>query len=500
MYYNDVLPIGNQKVIKLKLSDFSGGINTDIDANVLPMNMAHNTYNFDFSSGSLKPGMGFRDLLLFDSISKQYKTMEVPSTVSQITKTWMFRRWDDFQNFYSPLLIFYTADNKFYAGLMNLPITEFLEMPSSDSFSKTPVGMNLRVDGVNKFFWCPSKSGEYLACWDGYDGIEHWPSAPEITGLAYHANRLFATIGGDKTQLWFSSDTDPTNWVALDFYGGYIEMSDERGMLNSVISYNNYLYVIREFGITRVSGAGEQNDFVVRHLTQSNSKIYSSTATLCGDRIMMLCRDGLYRFDGMEMSKVMLGFENLFKDMDNTNAVGAFLDGKYYLACKMRQNDYQTVEDDSSKVNNTLLEYDIKTGEYSLLRGVDIRALTELQYENMSKLVVNFNDDGYKNRIAELTHDGKIFGVPTQKVWESPSTDLGYPGSYKIIKSIELLNRENSKLGIYADGKVNYFDLPASNKPIRVPINIRATTFAVGFYSSEENCYISNPQLEVALE
>jgi len=503
MYYNDVLPISDQTVIKVKLSDFSSGMNTAVDTNILPLNLARNTYNFNFSTGALTTGMGFRNLTL--PTNYEDKTMIIPSAITKITKLWVFRRWVELTKTFSPLMLIFSEGsgtdgvNEIYWGRIVTTDDGFYPL-SGISFTSQPVGINLRTNDMDRIFLCPANSTDYLTTWDSLNLVQVYPSAPEITALSYHANRLFATIGGDKSQIWFSSDTNPTNWLATSFDGGYIEMTDERGTLNSVISYNNYLYIIREFGITRVSGAGEQNEFVVRHLALSNSRIFANTAVLCGDTVMMLCRDGLYKFDGLEMTKITLGFENLLKDMDNSSACSAFLDGKYYLACKMSANDYIDVDDLSGMTNNCLIEYDVKTGEYSVLRGVDICSLTALQHNNASKLVACFGSV-YENRLGELTHDGVVFGTATHKVWESPYTDMDYPSRNKIIKSITLLNKYASKIGVYLDGQNYIFDIPASeNKAVKVPINLRGNTFAIGFYSDIDSAYISNPQLEINLE
>ena len=503
MYYNDVLPINDQTVIKVKLSDFSSGMNTAVDTNILPLNVARNTYNFNFSTGALTTGMGFKDLTLPKTSGT--KTMVVPTAITKIKKFWVYRRWLEATKKFSPLMMIYSEGsgtdgaNEIYWGRVITSDTAFYSLVGID-FTSLPVAINLRTEDMDRIFLCPSNSNDYLTTWDSLNLVQTFPSAPEITSLAFHANRLFATIGGDKSQIWFSSDTDPTNWLLTSFDGGYIEMTDDRGTLNSVISYNNYLYIIREFGITRVSGSGEQNEFVVRHLAQSNSKIFANTTVLCGDRIMMLCRDGVYQFDGLEMTKLTLGFENLFKDMDNSSACAAFLDGKYYLACKMDANDYNEVTDLSGMTNNCLLEYDIKTGEYSILRGVDICSLTALQHDTISKLVACFGSV-YENRIGELTHDGKVFDTMTSKVWESPYTDMDYPNKNKIIKSVTLLNKYASKIGVFVDGQSYMFDIPPSeNKAVKVPINLRGNTFAIGFYSTQELAYLSNPQIEINLE
>lgn len=496
MFYSDILPLNTQTTLNVKLSDFSSGINTKIDTNLLPLNVARNSYNFNFSTGALTTGMGFKTLTLPTAYND--KTFVIPEGVTGIERLWIYKRYDPDAKKYSPLIVIYTSEKEFYWALVETTSNQFFKL-SNITFSAAPIGINLRTNGTDKFFFCPTSSSDSLTVWDGVNLPQSYPSAPVLTSVDYHANRLFATIGGDKSQVWFSSDLNPTNWTVSSFDGGFIELTDPRGALNKVVSYNNYLYIIRELGITRVSGYGQQTDFVVRNLSQSNSRIFSNTASLCGDRLMMLCQDGIYQFDGLELRKLTLGFESLFEGVDNSSACGAFLDGKYYVACRMNFNDYVSKNDDGL-TNNALIEYDIKTSEYSILRGVDIRGLTVLHHNNIHKLIANFGGD-HIAKIGELTHDGKLFDVNTQKVWESPMTDMGYPGKNKIIKSITLLNKFESKIAIFANGESYYFNIPASkNRAVKVPINLRCNTFAVGFYSTESDAYISNPQMEINLE
>ncbi len=502
MFYSDILPANDQTTLKVKLTNFSGGINTQIDTNLLPLNIAKNSYNFKFTTGSLKTGLGFKDLTI--EYGSGTKTMLVPASVTEIQKVWVYKRYVQATQTFSPLVLFFSKqsgannENEIYAGRVVTSANNFHSINNFD-FTDVPVGMMLRIDGVDKFVFCPSNSTDNLQIWDSIIDIQSYPDAPEIKSLAFHADRLFATVGGDKSQLWFSAESDPSLWNAEDFSGGYIEICDERGPLNAVISYNNNLYIIRDFGITRLTGTGDQSNFVVKNLSLSNSQIYEKTATLCGDRILMFCQDGLYVFDGIEMNKLTLGFEELFAGVDNKNACAAFLNGKYYLACKMNFDDRRFNFDETNFVNNALIEYDINTGVYSILRGVDIRALTALQYQNNSKLIACFGGD-YKNKLGELTNDGTVFGTPTTKVWESPYTDLDYPNKTKIIKSITLQNKFASQIGVCVDGKNYVFDVRGSQKAVRVPINLKGNLFSVGFYATENDAYISNPQIEINLE
>ena len=98
--------------------------------------------------------------------------------------------------------------------------------------------------------------------------------------------------------LWFSDDLDPTNWnISLD-EAGFVEMADENGALLKVLSFFNYVYVFRSYGITRFYATGEQSRFSLMHLFVSSDRIIGDTVCVCGARILFLTQRGLFDFDG----------------------------------------------------------------------------------------------------------------------------------------------------------------------------------------------------------
>ena len=497
MFYKDILPINEHTVLKVKLSNFQNGVDVKTEQNILPLNIARKTFNYNFNSGALTSGLGFCDLTF--PINNGIKTMSIPEDVTGIKNFWVFKYFDENLKIYEPVLVFYTSENKFFWAAIKTTDDNFYEMYDF-VFEAEPVAITMDIGGENKIVFCSNSSNDKLTTWDGTNLPESFPNTPQINTLALHANRLFATVGDMKNELWFSDETNPCNWNVSEFDGGYIKINDERGTLNNVISYKNYLYIIREFGISRVSGYGEQTDFTVKHMALSNSRIYEKSAVLCGDVIIMLCKDGLYSFDGLNLSKINVGFSDMLTKSDNTNAVGGFLDGKYYLACRLNFEDDLVMgcEAFDGYVNNSLIEMDINTGEYLILRGVDICAFRPVHDENISKLVACFKTQ-YKNKLGELTHDGVVFNNPTKKVWTSPKTDLGYPDKTKVLRNLFLNSKEDIVIEFDADGVKHSVAVKGSDKPIKVPLSFKAEIFSVTFISETENCNISNPQLEINL-
>ncbi len=493
MFYTENIPNLNKNSLRVKLSDFSNGINTNVAENILPLNYAVNAYNYDFNSGALTPGLGLKELVVDNGTTT--KTMFMPEIGVSIRKFWHFRRYDNSLSQFSPILIVYGDNGKMYMG--RLMTADYFFYDTGSTFTEEPIGINYRLGDTDSFLCCCPN--EIVVFNGSTTADEYTENVPSITSVALHAGRLFATTGGDQSQLWFSDDLDPTNWNVSAFEGGYIELTDERGTLKKVIESNNYLYVIREYGITRVSGWGLQDEFTVKNLYLTTGKLYYNSAVLCGGVILMLCRDGIYSFTGASMQKLELGLDKYFKNVDNDNAIGAFLDGKYYLACKLDFGDNVAVGCESSTyTNNALIEYDLENGNINILRGVDICSMTPFQTEWFSKLVI-CRRDAETNKLSELTHDGLIYNTPTKKVWTSALTDMGYPAYKKAIRAIYINTTNDIEISIKTDEKEYKFSAKGSNAPVKVPINLITKRFSVTFTSTTADCEISTPEIEVAL-
>ena len=500
MLYSEMLPLSNQTKLNVRLTDFSNGINTQKSFSVLPLNYAVNTFNFDLSSGALREGLGLK---VFTTPYTRFgvahtKTYDVPTNVTQIQNVWFYRRYDYDGESFSPVMLIYGDDSKLY-GTTIRSTTGFTEVASM-ALDGDPVGINYRLDNKDCMIFCSTSATDYLYTWDSINAVQKYTGCPAVLSLAKHAGRLFATSTGDKKKLYFSDDLDPRNWQVSDTAGGYIEISDDRGALNKLIEWNNYLYVIRDYGITRISAWGEQQDFVVRHLYLSTGKIYANSAVHCGSCILMLCKDGLYMFDGTDTKKVNTGLDKFFDSVDNENSVGAFLDGKYYLSCRLNYGDDQVVGCESGDcVNNTLLEYDINTGKLNILRGVDIKLLLNVQTSEFSKLVCCTNTAGQQNVLMEVTHDGQILDTPTFKFWESPKTDLGYPDKQKVLNEIYVTSSASAKLVLTTDGGDYSVDITASLIPKKYKLNIKCTTFSLSLATEASSIDILPPTLKATV-
>lgn len=124
------------------------------------------------------------------------------------------------------------------------------------------------VEGVSYNY----KSNDVLLMSSSDDGlfivndstVTYCTNAPKFTSIAVHNERVFGTVNGVSNQVWFSDDFDPANWKVSQTEAGYISFADDLGKAIKVVSFLNYLYVFRDYGIFRLTAYGDQNDFIMK--------------------------------------------------------------------------------------------------------------------------------------------------------------------------------------------------------------------------------------------
>ena len=495
MYYEETLKKKKIKYSKYNYATFSNGINTDYDEKLLPVKYASSTYNYCYQNGALKTGLGLKDVEFCYDINDRSKTKTIPIPDGvQVLATYTYRKY--FENFgiYIDNFVVYGSDNYLYFFVINDYGTAYFKLYEVE-FHSAPMLVNYNYNGTDCVIMATKEDGMYI--WDLHGRATKIEGAPDVTSMCMHYERMYVTTGGDARTIYFSDDLNPTNWSQSLNEGGFINLMDERGTSKKIVSFNDCLYVFREYGIDKIVAYADQTQFQVIPLYTSSTMIYTDTIRVCGDRIMFLSNDGIYYFTGLTTVKYNLNINSLFTKNYNDKACASYYNGKYYLACNLDFDDGEVVNCESgSYSNNVLIELDIKTGEINILRGYDIINLQTLNTIIESKLIVVMQD-GENVKMGELSTDGCVFGVPTKKVWKSPKSSFGYIGQDKLIKEISLSTASNIDIVIRADDLTKTYHVKGSNKVTTLLPNIKAKEIAIDFVCSSGKCNISNPQVMV---
>lgn len=458
---------------KIRLNSFLRGIDNEHDDMVASLNSAKEFYNFDISTGSLTPLKGF--------VEQELKPFGGFWTVAQNSG-----HTEDGKKYYSAvfvddtgLLMGYDFDEHGNAGIM-------YEAPDqSYRFTSVPQITEYKKDGKDAVLLTSPTDGMVVWLEDGYQPrkIEN---APLITSMAKHGERLFVTVADRADRVWYSDEVDPTNWnVSLDG-AGYIGFKDERGECEKVLTLGGYVYVFREHGISRITAYGEQTEFVVEHVFSSGSRICASSVTLCGNRIIFACDDGIFSFNGSSVVRLLplLSPALVF----NENTVTAYYKGKLYLATKMYTEKAIGCES-AEHVNNVMIVYDTYTDKYGIYRGIDVRRITPMYGVDKVFMIV-----GNQRKVCVMTNGNDYNGELIERKWRSPESDFGV-SEKKLLKSISLFTDYDIVLKVYSESGTVERKIRGKLSRSTVPINLSSHTFAIEFISTDYNCRIASPTL-----
>ena len=429
------------------LRNFSANVDMRFDDAVLAEGTASKISGFDVTDGALTDGYGVEDCPEYSG--KKGQTV------------WQFTRYDNEANEYKTCNMYCDVN-----GYVHYNYGDGWVILQHVSFSTLPDALTYRLYGDDSLIM--TSPTDKMFVWDGVSSAQRIIDCPFISSMTMHYERMFATTPGESNAVYYSDDLDPTNWNASSMTeGGYVQLLDERGKLLKVVDFLDYVYVFREYGISRMTAYADQMDFRVANLYVSGGRIYPGSVCVCGDTVMLLASDGLYSFDGYNVTKRL----KTVKFLPSPHSTAVYADGKYYLsACIENEGE-----------NDTLVVYDLGAGTFTL-SPLSIKKLCKAG-ENVYAIM---ND----NRIGKVTKCGSVFGQPYEKVWESGETDM-QSGEVKTISLITARSDGNATLTLTADGKRRTFELTPGGGITRIKPTVSGKVFRFRLSSSETDANIS---------
>ena len=484
MFYRNTLKTLSTKEKEIEYSLFDKNpIDTSDDRQDITSGIS--TYNFITESGALKTGYGFEELKMPTSRTELDNETDIVFRGEEIYSIWSMK-WYDSQNDRNNYYLFYYNDEGYicYDNLFNIRYASYVVL---NDFTEVPYALYYRIDGEDLLLFF-GEGENLLVVSDGEENTIS--SAPIIKSCCSHYGKLFAITASPDSQLVYSEDVDVTSWT--DEKTKNLDFTDERGCLNKIISFNDYVYVFRDYGITQLSIYGSDEEFSISHLYLSDSYIYPNTITQSGDNVYFLERNSLKYFNGSSVRELKLDCKNLLSKTQPSPQATCF-EGKIYLACRCNYGDDETVGCESYSggyINNTLLVYDIENERVEILRGVDINKLLPLNNPLKSKLIACFNNE-HIGKIGEITHDGKIFGNAIPALWQSVKTDLGYHGKKKRIKYFTIKTEAEAVVTLSSEKMTKQFQINGKDYIQKIPTFVLGNEFSVKITSSG-NANISN--------
>lgn len=423
MYHSAKYPTVIRKRITVK--SFVSGMQSPCDEKISDLSTAKLSYNFDQSSGVLKKGVGLSKFNTF--------TTSKLSGLS-ILGVYFYKRYNADLEKTEEKIVYYCSDKCLYlanahgGSFQKISDVTFEEKPTAVSYDYLDSDVMLFASKMGETYYLDDTK---LVKIDG---------APKITSLCVHKERIFVTTEGEGTSLWFSDDFDPTNWIVSLTEAGFIDFQGEYGKLLKVLSFLDYVYVFREYGISRVVAYGNQEEFSTDAIFGKQGKIYGGSVTNCGDFIVMLTSAGIFRFNGLDTVKILSEYDDYLKDINNDDAKGVFHDNKLYLSVKMKFGN---------NVEKVLIVYDVSKKSSYIARNLKI---TDFEFfgGTINKTVCVLNGE---NLPFYFDESGAISNVPLIKEWISPYQDFGVNCKLKRLYKLSLYTLQRLTLTIECDNK-----------------------------------------------
>lgn len=372
------------------------------------------------------------------------KELNIADTgISSVQGIGYFKQYFEDSNYTAHRLVVYGDNKRVYFNQM-VDDTYDLYWLYSMQLNSAPIFLPYKKDDTDAVVIA---SEDEVKIWQtGYSPytIEN---VPIITSMCMNEGVLFCTIKNPAFKIWYCTDLDAEKIGKISSVSNFISLEDDLGYARKVITFNEDVYVFRDYGITKINYV--KKDITISQIYASNSKIYENTVNVCGNNIFFMTNDGLFSFNGVKVQKHGINLiDKLSIDIAGVNA--SSLGDKYYVALKMNFNDDKVVLSENDCVNNVLLIVDTNDFSYEIIRGVDIKFMLPVKNEYFEKLLVLFNT-GPVDKIGEIVDESKCVESNLPKFWSSDL--LVEPYAMKLFTKLTVVADEGVKFTVLYDNK-----------------------------------------------
>lgn len=479
------------KFSNYKIDKFDS-VDSDSDARGLSIGNSPMSYNFDITTGALKDGIGVGKLKFRRNSDRDvYKELDYPPDDSFVLACWLYTSYTDGINVDKSILVAYTSKGAIFYNRLHTEHTEFTLLDGV-TFSSQPVVLACKLDGEDALILTTKAEGTYV--WKFPLALEKIENMPSIGSMCVHDERLFATLVGDQRSVYYSDDLNVESLERSSKSNRYINLHDDYGCCNKVVSFDGYLYVFKDYNICKITtNYSDKNAFTINPISVSNGRIYEKTICICGDRIYYLSSDGLYSFDGDKSKRVDLSLNRLMEGIDNSSAVAGYSNGYYYLSCRINYEDGEYIDDEDYYYNNNILiRYNIDSGKFNILRGRDVIGIYVINDIIESRVCVLVKEPTAAREMGIVDMSGQYYKECTTKVWSTSILDFDNPGKSKLLKELSLYTKSNIQIVIKTESESRTFEVIGSESIQSIQVNMKGKTFQCQFVSSTNNNYISS--------
>ncbi|MBE7076968.1 MAG: hypothetical protein E7374_03675 [Clostridiales bacterium] len=318
------------------------------------------------------------------------------------------------------------------------------------------------------------------------------PDVPIVTSMCMNDGVLFCTIQNPIYKIWYATDLNFENIGQINENSGYISLNDDLGHPRKVLSFDDSVYVFRDYGISKITFIKGQ--ISVTPVYTSNTKLFSNTVTSCGNIILFMTKDGIFSFNGVKVSQVKTNLPYDFSTL-NAGAVASSLGDKYYLALKIDFLDGRRIGSEfcDNYVNNAIIILDLSDLSYQLIRGYDIKEFCPFKTELKECMLTLFNTQR-ETEIGEITKLGdNHFDSRVPRTWET--YDLVDRSTNKEFVQLVYTGTKGVYININYDGETKQVFV-SHDGTSKFNFKIRARTVDVQLFSDRVDSEIEELSLD----
>lgn len=239
---------------------------------------------------------------------------------------------------------------------------------------------------------------------------------PIITSMCMNDGVLYCTIKEPAFKIWYATDLDAENVGLINKNSGYISLEDDLGYARKVITFDESVYVFRDYGITKITKY--KQEYSISQIYKSNTMMYCDTVSVCGNLLLFMTNEGIYSFNGVKVNKTDIKLKEMMSK-EISCATASSLGNKYYVALKLDfKDDEEVFCEITEHNNNALIVVDITDESYQIIRGVDVQSFLPLKTESFEKMLLTFNSVS-ETEIGEITEKSIYFDKNLPVYWRS---------------------------------------------------------------------------------
>ena len=304
--------------------------------------------------------------------------------------------------------------------------------------------------------------------------------------ICNHNSQLFLVMEDYRNKILFAEDVNPINIQSQVSDVEQICIPTNKGKILKLISNGDYLYVICEYGIFRITTYINQKKYYMDDLYSGNYKISENSIMVAGNKIFFIDSEGIKEFDGnsIEIIKCPI-YDFLFQDINNDNCEACFLDNKYF--CTTRINNEKYFNNYAGNKNNGLLIYDINSKKLEICAGISIKTLKVYSDNYINRIAILSSSEGVE-QLYTLSNTGTYdFNKTLIKKLVSKNYDFSKPEQKKILKKIYIETRCDVLISIDADGCLYEYIVKGSSEMQNILLNISSYNFNISLVSNMNN-------------